>query len=378
MPKRKSKEIKIPGPSCGYTDLLDEQIIKDQEAYHEELKKGDKKPYFPLRPSAAGYCSKRLAMDLMEYKGYASYEKKVNPPALERLFDLGNSVEYSVLKFFRKLKNLKVKYKQQSVICFELEDGTLIEGSCDSCFINDEWKAIMDVKSTKDSFSRMFKTKWDEILAKFDSMKSLSKLSETAYYAESLEDFIEEYGDDFLLDNLYQLNLYACSVFMKKQKIDHCVIYKYNKNDSRHYELRFKPSQAMANKIRAKFNLVNEAVKNKDISNVPQDCKLGSMRAAFCPCRANEDALQAWFKTFPPKKWPTDQYRINSEKLNLALQRYEELIECKEEQKKVEQQIVDILAENEVQKIKLDNGNIYEVKLLKSPRPHYELRRGKL
>lgn len=374
---RKSNN-KIPGPPVGYTDLLDEQIIQSQKEEQAQFRAGTKKRYFPLRPSAAGYCSRRLALDLMEYYGYSESEEKINPPALERLFDLGHSVEYSVLRFFHRVKLFRVKYKQQALICFKLEDGTIIEGSCDDCLINDEWKSIMDVKSTKDGFHQSFKTKWDGILAKFDGMKSIQKLSDTAYYAENIEAFMEEYGDDFLLDNLYQLNLYALSPFMKEMGIDHAVIYKYNKNDSRHYELRFKPSQKLADKIKAKFDVINEAVKKKRPQDVPQDCKLGTMRAAFCPCRAGEDSKAAWFKTFPPKKWPKDQNRINDLGLNLALAQYEELVEAVADQKKYEQKVIDILAEKKIQKIRLDNGNIYEVKLLKSPRPHYELRRGKL
>ena len=44
----------ILGPDVGYTDLLDHEMV-------ERAKKNEKEnKYFPLRPSAAGYCTRQI------------------------------------------------------------------------------------------------------------------------------------------------------------------------------------------------------------------------------------------------------------------------------------------------------------------------------
>lgn len=363
---------KIPGPPVGYTDLLDHAIVEGQ-------KENKDKKYYPLRPSAAGFCALKLAQDLMTYYGYAEYTRESISPGLTRLFKLGHSIEYSTLQYFNNVPLFDVKYKQQLVTCFRLVDGTLIEGSCDACFISDKWKAVMDVKSTKDKFSRAFSTQWVERFDKFDGMNSLSKLSDTAWYADDVIEFMKEYGDDYLFDNIYQLNLYASTDFMKERSIDHCVIYKYNKNDSRHYELRFKPTDILAKEVEDKFNAIVTAVKKKDISSIKPTCKLGTMRGAFCGCNGHPgDVKKAWYATLPKKKWPVDIAKLNSAELEIYFKSYEDRLKGETHQKNIELNILERLQAKKVQKIKLDNGHIYEVKFLKSPKPHYELRRSKL
>ncbi len=375
------KENKIPGPPVGYTDLLDyetsQKLKKDQEAY----KSGEKKRYYPLRPSSAGFCSRRLAYELMEYHGHAEYGREIIKPNVHRLFALGNSVEYSVLRQFQLVNIVQTRYKQQVLTCFELNSGKIIEGSCDACFISDKYKCIMDVKSVKDGFSKAYPTRWDDTLAKFSEMKTLQKISDTAFYAEDVVAFIKELGEDFLVENIMQLNVYACADFMIKRGIDHAVIYKYNKNDSRHYELRFKPSQALADKVEKKFNLIDQAVANKDPNAVPKDYVLGAMHCAFCPfkkqCWGDDNTLRAWFKTFPPRKWPVDITKCNVDHLVSNFHEYEELLELIEEKKMCADIITKTLVEGKIQKIRLDNGHVYEVKYLKSPKSHFELRRSK-
>ena len=382
MPNPK-KENNIPGPPVGYTDLIDE-FTRDKI---EENSKKERS--FPLRPSAAGYCGRRLAFDLMEYKGYASYEKTPMEPNTYRLLNLGHSVEYSAIKNFELVNFWKIKYKQQSVDLFKLEpikgeEDKIIEGSADLVVYSPEWKCVIDIKSQKDAFSKAFPTRWKETLKKYEEMSSLQALSETAFYAENLEAFVEELKDDFLVDNLLQLNMYACSQFFQDRGIDHAVIYKYNKNDSRHYEIRFKPCKKLFKRIQDKFNQVNKAVANKDPKSVPCDFKLGSMRCAFCPYAKEcwpegQDGLKAWFSTFPKKKWPTDLHKIKDKgQLKKLFQDFEKGIDDIKIKEETEQEIVKLMLEKGLKKIKLDNEHIYEVKYLKSPRPHYELRRTKL
>lgn len=375
---------KILGPEVSYCDLLDHEII-------EKIKKDDWTAKFPLRPSAAGYCSRRLAFDLAQYKGIAKYEKELMEPNVWRLLNLGHSVEYSALKNLELLPGFSLRYKQQMVSIFRLDSliegqqGPLIEGAMDVVLWNDQYKALLDVKSAKDGFSAAFKTRWDETLSKFDQMKSLVKIggSTNGWYADDVEAFIDELNGDFLVDNIYQLNLYACSDFLRERGIDHSVIYKYCKNDSRHYEIRFRPSMALFEKTRQKFSLIQKTIhETSDPMQVPRDSFLGSFRCAFCPykkqCWGADDALKAWFANFPRKTWPENIGDISDDMLRPLFEQYEASGAEAKKQSDVESQICEILVNQEITKIRLDNGNIYEVKLYKTPKSHFELRRSKL
>jgi len=383
-----SKEIVIPGPPVGYTDLLDHAIIEKLQKEKAEYSLKKTRAYNPLRPSSAGACARKLAYELMEYKGLAENNAEVLTPNVYRLFQLGHSIEYSVLRMFSLVYLMRVDYKQQKLLCFELDatatnkEKELIIGSCDAVFINKEWRTIMDVKSVKDAFSKAFKTRWDETLAKYDDMKSLTKLSSTCYYADDVEAFLNELGEDFLRENILQLNSYAYADLMVKIGIDNCVIYKYNKNDSRHYELRFKPSLNLYNYVKDKLNAVNKAVAEGKPESVPKEYSLGSMHCAFCPyaktCWPDQDEKKAWYNTFPKKNWPIDISKVKDEELVANFVAFEDNQAAEKKNVDVEKNIVTAMLKAEVKKIKLANGHIYELKHLKSPRPHIEVRRTKI
>lgn len=384
-----SSTATILGPPIGYTDLLDFEI-EEKLKREEEDRKAGKVRHHPLRPSAAGYCGRRLAYDLMEYRGHAYYPKEIKKPSVYRLLELGHSVEYSALKNFELLKeHTRLKYKQQTLSFFPLERGIkdapkeMIEGSCDAVFISDRWKGVMDVKSQKDGWSTAYASRWDETLAKFDRMKTLTKLSESAWYADDLGAFLEELGDDLLADNLYQLNMYACSQFLQERGISFGSILKYNKNDSRQYELRFRPSVEIYEKTRAKFNAIAVAVDEKKPEKIERESLLGSMRCAFCPyaqqCWETADAKKAWFGTLPKKTWPKDLHKMgeDGQKLSELFATYRAQLDSAKDSEATEKSIIEILARQRIKKIRLDDGAVYEVKYLQSPRPHFELRRGK-
>lgn len=373
------------GPKYGYTDILD-KFIK------EKVKKDSERPRsFPLRPSAAGHCSRKLAYDLMEYRGKQTYSKDLFSPAVYRLLNLGHSVEYSALQNFKLVEDLQVKYKQQAVTLFRLEDVNkkeqeLIEGSVDAVFVLDspeeKYKAVVDIKSAKDSFHKAFTTKWESTLDKFKSMSTVETISDTAFYIDSLPAFLEENRDPFLADNLYQLNLYACSNFMKIRGIDHAVIYKYGKNDSRHYELRFRPSDAIAEQIEKKFNDINQKVAKDQPEKVVKDYNLGSARCAFCPyqkqCWPEVDANKAFFNKLKGKE-PVEVRQLGDlgNEIERCLSTLTDMEPSVDKRDSFKEQVVNFLLENKVYYFKLDNGRVYELKFLKSPKPHYELRASK-
>lgn len=380
----------ILGPPVGYTDLLDYEIAQKLETDKEKRKNREVKGFNPIRPSNSGKCARALANDLMEYRGHVWHDKAVLEPRMHRLFELGHAIEMQALRTFQLLKVVEQRYKQQILTFFPLETANedtkkeILEGSCDFVFWSEKYKAIGDVKSKKDKFSAAYKTNWDEELARFSEFQSLVQLSETAFYADDLVAFINELGpDDFLCDNLFQLNLYALSEFIVQRGVDHCFLYRYNKNDSRHMEIRFRPSKAVYDYVKKKFNTVNVAVDNKNPCSVEKEFWLGSQHCAFCDYKAgcwDEDALKEYFKQ-TPKSWPTDIDKLpQCDLLKAEFEKYETASSAGEAAEKHEGNILSVLTDEKVKcrKIKLTNGHVYEVKLLKTPRPHLELRRSKI
>lgn len=379
----------IKGPeSCGYVDLLDYMLVKQAEEKEAKLKSGELK-INPLRPSAAGKCSRALALELDMFRNGTYYARPPTEPRISRLLDLGHSVEFHALKQFRVLEVLQQKYKQQVLSFFEVERGSpeferqLIEGQCDFVLYSDSYKCIGDVKSKGDRFSYSHKSKWDEDLERYSKMKTATVLSEQAFWVEDLPAFLDELGEDFMVDNFLQLNLYANADFIKDRGINHCFLYYYSKVDSRHFEMRFNPSVKLFEKVREKFNRVSIAVDNKEI---PTGCDFtpGSIRYAFCDCHtmlpyAANDPVKQWFKSLPPKSWPKDLNKLpNSPDLTKLFEEFEGALEASKVKDKIELKIVKELLEQKVNKVKLDNGNVYQLKFLKTPKEHYELRRTKL
>lgn len=361
----------ILGPPKGYCDLLDEQLVsKDAD---------DSFAYYPLRPSSAGKCTRELAYSLAEFEGKASYPKEAMDPDTQRLLNLGHSIEYNILKMFEKCKDFQIKYKQQVLSFFTVPSGKLIEGSIDAVFYSEEHKAVIDIKSKGNKYSSWAKTQWDEHNEKFASLSSVTKVSDSFFWIKDLKEFIHEVNDPFLASNFYQLNLYANSEFLKQRGVDHASIIQYNKNDSRIRELRFKPCVDTFSAVQNKFQLVDYLVNVEgDATLAPKDYALGSIKCAFCDykkaCWPTDDSLKAYFATWPKKQWP--------EKSDLELEAayfdYKNAATQADKQTQFEQALVKLLNDKMIEKVKFQDGAVYEIKFLKSPRPHMALRRTKI
>lgn len=383
----------LVGPIVGYTELLDREIKKQIEKDSVEKTQKNRR-FFPLRPSSAGYCSRRLGYELMEYRGLATYKKELLEPHVWKLLNLGHSVEYSVLKNMEHLgfHGFDIRYKQQTLTLFKLNPvrvndkeypGEIIEGSCDGVLFSEKYKCLFDVKSVKDAFSVAYRTKFEETMVKFSRMHSVKVLSPNAFYITDLEVFLNELDpDDFLKDNIFQLSVYGTTGFMRSRGIDHCVIWKYNKNDSKEYEIRFKPSIQIAGYVESKFNFINEKVWHGKVDEIPRDHNLGSVKCAFCPYRSEcwqNDTKKAFYATLGDKDWPTDSEKlIEYQKLESDFKQFQSLANLEETKGHLEQAIIKELIRLKVKKIRLKDKSIWEIKELKTPRPHFELRRSKL
>lgn len=378
------------GAPFAYTDALNE-LTSEHIAKQKEDGAGYQKQ--PLRPSAAGKCERELAFELMEFRGLAKYEKETTTPELHRLFDLGHSIEYHVLKHFKeqfKSIGFSIKYQQQVLTFLELKskidskNDLMIEGSIDFVLWSDGFRAIGDVKSKKEKFSSYRESSWEEDNEKYSKLKSLDKIGEAAYYADNLEEFMFELNDPFLNMNLLQLNLYANSQFIKERNIDHCVLVYYSKNTSRVREIRFRPSQNLYEYVLLKFTNAYNAVEANNPLLAMKEFNLGNVKCAFCPfnkeCWSDDDPKKAFFKTLPAKRWPKDTSRLGDEGLVIEelYENFKVASQAVDNIQSAETELVNLLTDLHIDKVRFADGEIYEVKLYKSPKEHFRLKRGKL
>lgn len=376
------------GPDIGYADIIDHMTT---ERLKKEMAEGKHISKSPLRPSSAGNCTRELAHALSEYHKLATYEREVNEPEMERIFKLGYSVERHVLDAMRDtFKDLfEIRYTQQVLSFVKLvaknkpQLAQWLEGSLDGVLYSAQNKCIFDVKSKKVKWSNYRKDNWDEFSYELSRMSSVKKITDKAFWVEDLEAFLTEVNDPFLAANFLQLNLYALNPFIVERGIDHAAILQYSKNDSRLREIRFKPSPKLYDYVINKMQLAMDAVDQDNLELAPKEFQLGSIKCAFCnyktTCWSDSDPLKAFFKALPPKRWPKDTNRLGDagavlEEIYADMKGQQVAMESFG---KLENELLEALLEEEVDKVRFADGEVYEVKLLKSPREHFELRRSK-
>lgn len=373
--------MNILGPEVSFVDLIDDGIATEQQKQSDDRKDGIKS--FPLRPSSAGHCSRKLALELEEFRGIRFHNKPLLQPNIVRLFALGHKVEDAVINSLVKYSGFDIRYRQQVVDMFRLETGELIEGSIDLVLMKGQYKAVADVKSKKDKWSAGFKSGWDELQEDFKTFESLVPISDTGYYADDLQHLIDELDYDFMTDNLYQLNLYANTSFCKERGIDFCSLLYYSKNDSRMFELRFRPSESVFKETERKYNEVARIVKEGNVDKMECEFPIGTMRHSFCDCHKMrpylpDDPSTYYFGTLPPKKWPTDSNRLKKfQDIEKSYSAFKSLQKEAAQLEKEEQKIIQILLDEKKQKVRFADGAIYEAKFLKT-KNKFELRRAKL
>lgn len=363
------------GPATGYVDILDAHLSKKSEAEATQPRR-----YNPLRPSAAGKCAHELATEYAQYKGLLPTNGEVLNPELQRIFALGHSIEWLLIKSMQEVPGFQIKYKQQVVRFMKLSDGTHLEGSLDlSIFVNGQG-GICDVKSKKDRPSNFGASGWDEADEGYAKMKSVERVTDCLFWINDLDAFLEELNDPWLPTNFLQLNIYANTEFIRESGITHCSLFYFNKNDCRLREMRFRPSETVFEKTKAKFAEVHDSVTQLNGATIES-----VLSELVCPVSSNcrfcwpEHSKRAYFATLKPKVWPTDTNKLGNDgrELERLFTEYEEGLTIQEATKQVEDQISKIMIDIEEDKIRLPSGNVYENKFLKSPRPHHELRRSK-
>lgn len=374
--------VNIKGPPVGYVDILEEATetaIADGKAFNAQSSSS------PIRPSSAGKCTRELYYELMEFQGKAKYNKLPMAAKEHRIFNLGYSVENHILKHFTDyVKLYNVKYRQQVVGIQQIKnkDGTLnqwLEGSIDLCFWSEKWKCVADIKSKKDKFSASYASQWDELSNKLSTMQTVSKISDSAFWVEDLEPFLSELNDPFFESNFLQVNLYLHSKFLQERGADHGAIIQYNKNDSRLREIRFNPSLATYDRTLRKFETALDAANESNPDMAPRDYSLGAVKCAFCKfkgeCWEQDDAMKSFFRTLK-KFWAKDVENLGE--LGSALESkfsdYSEYLTAANRAKTMESEILKLMLDGNVRKIRLTNKEIWEAKKFKHT---IALKRGK-
>ncbi len=365
----------MKGPAQSYCTMMDEAVLDEQAAIEA------KGMSFPLRPSAAGDCARKLAYELNAYLGNQERKKETFKPSLLRLFRLGHHIEEQVINDLKKVKHFGVRFQQQVVDMFTLPSGRKVEGSTDCVLWGEETKALLDVKSVGDKFSSWRESRWSEMLYQYDRMASLERFDEGAWWAEDVEALLEELGEDTLVKNIIQLNLYACTDFLQSRGIDHVVVLRYQKNASKLMEIRFKPSLNLYNKTKLRFSAIDEAAHQGKPELVAKEFSLGSLACAYCPYQKDcwpQATKREHFANAPGKDWATKVGQLENAAAVAALfERYMATEGGMAERARLEAELLIQLDGHGVQRVKLEGGEVFEAVTLKSPKLHQELRRGK-
>jgi hypothetical protein len=179
--------------------------------------------------------------------------------------------------------------------------------------------------------------------------------------------------------------MYAHSDFLKQRGIDHGVILQYNKNDSRMREFRFELSENAYNYVKEKFLRVKNAVDNLgSIDTLKKEYNLGSSKCAYCEyakdCYPGTNSAKEYYATLPEREWPRDTKYLGAigSQLENLYSEYKEVSDMAGIAVELEESIVALLDQQKVRKIRFADGGVYELKFLKTPKPHLELRRSKV
>ena len=129
---------------------------------------------------------------------------------------------------------------------------------------------------------------------------------------------------------------------------------------------------------------MTDNVNSNTIEKIDKPYELGTAKCGFCPYRAacwpETDALKDHFATWPKKTWPkkTEWLAGLGTTLEAMFADRIELNDKKDLLSSLEERILIVMENNKLYKIQLANGDVFLRKFLKTPRPHYELRRSKL
>lgn len=378
----------IPGPPP-IADLLDLGIEEEIQKEDQDRLKGIVRR-FPLSPSKFGSCSRQLAIDLAEFVGSGVFPLELIDARAKRRFARGYDIEYSMMKQLKKYIPIDQGFGQQYLNMAPTPDGKyIIGGSLDTLFITEE-PMIVDIKSKATYWSSYRSDKFEEEFSQIGSMPGVIQFGERAYYIENIEEFYELYPrDNFISRYFLQLNAYgACdwaasfksNLFPDVTGIKAVALLFENKNNHFMAEIRWKPSRKLYEETLERMQAIYKwvVIDKKDPAKHKAEFTLGSTMCRLCPRKAACWGDSRHPYTGPKKQWPIDSDKApNNEGLEETYQAYKKALNAKIDHDNLEKELLAKVVATEEQKIRFSDGEVYELKYLKSPTPHYELRRSK-
>lgn len=383
-----NETFKIPGPPA-LADLLDVGIEEEIKKEEEERLKG-KVNRFPLSPSQFGACGRLLAMSLAEYVGKGIFPLELLDSKSVRRFSRGYDIEYSMLRQMKKYIPIKQSFEQQYLNMDTTPDGKyIIGGSLDTMFLTDE-HMIVDIKSKATYYSNSHSDTFTEMFDKISRMDGVTQFGERAFYIHDIDSFYERFEkDDFTSRYFLQLNAYgACdwavnfksNLFPESTGVKAVALLYENKNNHMMAELRWAPSRKLYDFAIQRMKDIYQyvVIDNKDPTKYKADFTLGSLACRLCPRKAAcwGDARHPY--NGPKKKWAKDADRLqNGEALIELYEKYKLSLTSKEDCEKLERELVKEIHATGETKVRFPDGLTYEIRELKSPKPHLALRPSK-
>lgn len=378
----------IPGPPP-LADLLDLGIEEEIAKEEKERLKG-KGLRFPLSPSKFGGCARELAMSLAEYVGLGIYPMEPMEPRGKRRFTRGYDIEYSMMKQLKKYVPIAQGFGQQYLeMARTPDDKYVIGGSMDTLFMSEE-HMIVDIKSKATYFSSAMSDSFEECFDAIANMPGVRVFGTRALYIEDIDAFYNRYNkDDFISRYFLQLNAYgACdwsrdfrsNMFPGVVGIRAVALLFENKNNHVMAEIRWKPTRTLYDYAIKRMQDIYQwvVIDKKDPVKYKPDYTLGSLACRLCSRKAAcwGDARHPY--NGPKKQWPVDANRTkNADQLEAVYMKYKNLLTAKYDHDNIEEELVKEMLESGETKIRFVDGKTYELKYLKTPKPHYELRPSK-
>jgi hypothetical protein len=383
---KKEEARKIPGPPA-LADLLDCAIQDEIEKEDKERLKG-KNRRFPLSPSKFGGCARSLAMDLAEFCNKGIFPLELMDPRAKRRFSRGYDIEYSLIKQLKRYVPIDQGFGQQYLTMDLTQDGKyVIGGSLDTLFITEE-ALIVDIKSKADYWSSAHSGAFEELFDDIRNMPGVVEFGERSFFIEDIDAFYELFPkDDFISRYFLQLNAYgACdwamdfrsNLFPGSVGVKAVALLFENKNNHIMAEVRWKPSRKLYDYAIKRMKDIYQwvIIDGKPADKYEADFTLGSINCRLCPRKA-----ACWGDTRhpyngPKKKWATDSNALEP-KLDVAYEKFKKALTGKTEHDTLEQELIKEIYNSGETKVRFPDGKTYEIKELKTPKPHFVLRPSK-
>ncbi len=355
--------------------LMDEGVQKEIDhetnVWNTRTWAGTELDRFPLSPSQIGKCGLALARSLSHYLGLADYPRAPDSlsPRIKRIFARGHLLEDALVGDLDKYTPLKIRNRQARVKLFDLSGEHNVSGNIDGLAVHDVdgVRILVDYKSKGAFYSAGFTDSISQFFQELRTTGLVEELYPNSFLitdAKALFDVISM--DEFFVDYLLQLNAYAFSPNIKG--VDFVALYYENKNTCANYEVRWVPHPALFDYAKAKFQYIYDTVRKDGAEAVAKEFALGSAR-----CRLCDHNERCWGKYTPPPNTSRVVGKLDDsmDQALRAAQREHHVVA------KVEESALAFMAKENLTHIQTSDGLIYERKLLKSPKPHFELRLSK-